>query len=704
MGPWNASAPGIPFDGSRKVRAGSFPVEFCVGPAVPQGEGDRVDRDSLLGTTLAERYRLDALLGEGGMGKVYAAEHILMRKRLAVKVLHRQLTQVPEVVRRFEREALAAAHIDHPNVAAATDFGKLPDGSVFLVLEYVEGRSLRDEIAEGPLPVPRALHIARQIASGLAAAHRLSIVHRDLKPENVLLVHKGNDPDFVKVLDFGIAKVPLGEEEGTGEGKLITKAGMIYGTPEYMAPEQALGGNVDTRADLYALGVILYEMLAGVRPFAGKSQVGLLGQQLTQPVPSFAERAPGTPIPPAVESLVRDLLAREADERVQTAEQLLERLDTLLGDEAVRDGAVREGAPSTSFDGASGAGFGLTPSAPFGSALALGERASRGSLASHPGVALPGVAESPSAGSALPGPSLRQAASRPEPLVSRLRRMTTSARRWPPQVPRKVLLPLGGVLATGVLVLGVGLLRGDPDEARGGVPRATATEPANASESAQAPADWDARVAEAEKEGVAALQRLAEEQPSDARAFVALAARRAKDGDFTAAVEDVTRALTLDPKLYENPRLAGVLFRAAQDPKASAAAFRLLRGPFGTRGADILYDLAHTPGVRAAVKKKARDLVEGEAFSSSASPALVVALELRRARGCAQYRALLERAQHVGDARALELLRPLTETTGCGADKQQDCYPCLRGDEALALAISTIEKRIAPPADATPSR
>src|SRR5690606_22759466 len=171
-----------------------------------------VTGDSLLGTVLAERYRLDALLGEGGMGKVYAAQHVLMRKRLAVKVLHRQLTQVPEVVQRFEREALAAAHIDHPNVAAATDFGKLADGSVYLVLEFVEGRSLRDEIAEGPLPPRRALHIARQIASALQAAHQLSIVHRDLKPENVMLVEKAGDRDCVKVLDFGIAKVPIAAE------------------------------------------------------------------------------------------------------------------------------------------------------------------------------------------------------------------------------------------------------------------------------------------------------------------------------------------------------------------------------------------------------------------------------------------------------------------------------------------------------------
>src|SRR6188474_2883851 len=149
--------------------------------------------DDLVGTVLGERYRLDELLGEGGMGRVFAAEHVLMKKKLAVKILHRELTSVPEVIARFEREAMAAANIDHPNVAAATDFGKLDDGSVYLVLEFVQGKSLRDEIEAGAFGVERALHIARQIATALGAAHALSIVHRDLKPENVMLITKGND-------------------------------------------------------------------------------------------------------------------------------------------------------------------------------------------------------------------------------------------------------------------------------------------------------------------------------------------------------------------------------------------------------------------------------------------------------------------------------------------------------------------------------
>src|SRR5688572_863210 len=167
------------------------------------------------------------------MGKVYAAEHVLMRKRLAVKVLHRELSSVPELVARFEREAMAAANVDHPNIAVATDFGKLPDGAVFLALELVEGRCLRDEIALGPIPMVRALHIARQVAAALGVAHAQGIVHRDLKPENVMLVDKAGDSDFVKVLDFGVARVPIGEGATEGAGA-ITRAGMVFGTPEYI--------------------------------------------------------------------------------------------------------------------------------------------------------------------------------------------------------------------------------------------------------------------------------------------------------------------------------------------------------------------------------------------------------------------------------------------------------------------------------------
>ena len=214
---------------------------------------------ALIGSVLAERYRVEKLLGSGGMGSVYRAQHVHMRKSVAIKVLHREMTYLPEVVARFEREAVAAARIEHPNVAAATDFGRLADGSFYLVLEYVEGKSLRAALKErGPMSTTRALHVTRQIADALAAAHAAGIVHRDLKPDNVMLLDREGERELVKVLDFGIAKLNIGDVK-----EQLTQLGSVFGTPEYMAPEQAQGLEVDARADLYTLGILLYEMLAG---------------------------------------------------------------------------------------------------------------------------------------------------------------------------------------------------------------------------------------------------------------------------------------------------------------------------------------------------------------------------------------------------------------------------------------------------------
>jgi serine/threonine protein kinase len=266
-------------------------------PAEPGAPAE--EPDPLIGKLIAERYRVDVRLGVGGMGAVYRAEHVLMKKPVAVKVLHREMTVVEEVVKRFEREAIAAGRIDHPHVTVATDFGKLEDGAFYLVLEYVPGRSLTDLLAEsGALPTARALFIARQVAEGLGAAHAAGIVHRDLKPDNIMLIERGGTKDFVKVLDFGIAKVSA---EGEGPSSQLTRLGSVFGTPAYMSPEQASGQPVDQRADLYALGLVLYEMIAGHAAFEAEELVMLLAKQITEPPP---------PLPPAVDAGVAALVMR----------------------------------------------------------------------------------------------------------------------------------------------------------------------------------------------------------------------------------------------------------------------------------------------------------------------------------------------------------------------------------------------------------
>ena len=292
-------------------------------------KGNVAATDERIGSVLSDRYRIDQLLGAGSKGKVYAGKHLLMHKKVAVKILHRDLSSLPEFTARFEREAVAVANIDHPNVAAATDFGKLPDGSMFLVLEFIEGKCLRDEIAAGPLASDRALRITRQIAAALGGAHALGIVHRDLKPENVMLVDRPDESDFVKVLDFGVAQVPVGDT-GVQSRAALTQAGIVFGTPEYMAPEQALGQKVDGRADLYALGVITFEMLSGERPFSSLGPGGILNEQLSKPPPSLSASAPAARVPARVEELVTRLLAKDARERYQTADELVQALDDIL--------------------------------------------------------------------------------------------------------------------------------------------------------------------------------------------------------------------------------------------------------------------------------------------------------------------------------------------------------------------------------------
>jgi serine/threonine protein kinase len=272
----------------------------------------------MVGTLLADRYKIEALLGQGGMGTVYRAEHIHMRRTVALKVLHREIAVVEEFAARFEREAVAAGRIEHRNVAKAMDFGRLSDGSFYLVIEYVKGTSLRELIKQGPLAPVTALEIARQIADALNAAHQAGVVHRDLKPDNVMIAERDAEGCWVKVLDFGVAK--LATDEASGDSP-ITRYGAIIGTPEYMAPEQAGGTVVDHRADLYALGVILYELLSGQPPFSGDDRVVVLSKHFVEPPPALPAS-----IPEKTAAIVFDLLAKEPASRIQTAAGLVERI------------------------------------------------------------------------------------------------------------------------------------------------------------------------------------------------------------------------------------------------------------------------------------------------------------------------------------------------------------------------------------------
>jgi serine/threonine protein kinase len=278
-----------------------------------------------IGDTVAGKYRLLDIIGEGGMGVVYLAEHNLIEKRVALKVLRAEYSSKPEVVGRFQQEAISASRIKHPNVLDVFDFGKLEDGSFFLAMEYLQGRDLAGELSESTTLKPeRALRIALQMTRALAAAHSRGVVHRDLKPENVFLHQTEDGDEIVKIVDFGIAQLKGKEDgpEGTERRRRLTRTGMIFGTPEYMSPEQAAGRPVDLRSDIYAVGVMLYEMFTGAVPFTGTSFMAVLSAHLTQPIPPMRRYMPELGISSELEAAVMRALEKEPDARFQSMREL----------------------------------------------------------------------------------------------------------------------------------------------------------------------------------------------------------------------------------------------------------------------------------------------------------------------------------------------------------------------------------------------
>ncbi|NVB85197.1 MAG: protein kinase [Kofleriaceae bacterium] len=279
-----------------------------------------------IGSEIDGRYRVTELIGEGGMGKVYLAEHIEIGKRVALKVLHPSYSRMPDLVERFRREARAASKIGHPNIVDVTDSGATADGSVYFVMEYLEGVELGSIIErEGALDIARALRITGQICRALSAAHREGIIHRDLKPENIFLITRGGEADVVKVLDFGIAKTT--EAEAARERRL-TSPGMAMGTPEYMAPEQAAGRPADARTDVYSLGAIMYEMVTGIPPYQGENFMEILTKKATQDPPEPLSIRSELPQP--VSDLVMASMSRNPDQRPQSMESLEYELNKCL--------------------------------------------------------------------------------------------------------------------------------------------------------------------------------------------------------------------------------------------------------------------------------------------------------------------------------------------------------------------------------------
>jgi serine/threonine-protein kinase len=280
-----------------------------------------VSVETLVGQRIADRYQVIELVGRGAMGEVYAATQLSTGRRCALKILRSELLVNVHVLARFEREAQLAARLTHPNTVVVYDSGR--DGDrIFIAMELLEGRSLEHEIRAGQFAPARAVLIAAQICESLAEAHRAGIVHRDLKPNNILLIDRAGNPDFVKVCDFGIAR----QYEGGSAKSGLTTEGLVYGTPSYMSPEQLRGTPLDGRSDVYALGVILYEMMTSNPPFSADSVIELANKHLVDDPPWFQTWGLAAPVPEALEAVVRRAMSKVAADRFDSMEEMSDAL------------------------------------------------------------------------------------------------------------------------------------------------------------------------------------------------------------------------------------------------------------------------------------------------------------------------------------------------------------------------------------------
>ncbi len=399
--------------------------KFC--PACGTTMVRAAEGDDYIGKIVAKKYRVEQMIGEGGMGKVFKATQTTLDKLVVLKVLRHNLLSDERTVQRFQREAKAASRLNHPNSIAILDFGTAEDGALYIAMEFVAGKDLHQILSkEWPLPEARVVRIVSQVLSALSDAHGAGVIHRDLKPENIMVEQRRGEPDFVKVLDFGIAKI----QDSTGdEGPALTRAGFVCGTPEYMSPEQARGAQLDHRSDLYAVGVILYQLSCGLLPFESDSAVGFATKHLTEEPPPPSKRRPDARISAGMERLILRALSKNPADRPQNADAFKAELNSL--DKARPAPAGRRAA---------------TPQAP--------ERHSTPTqIATTPGVSTPWGQE-------------RTVLSAPSPMVeagatSAVLRSPTAG---PPMLAFKIVTVVLVVVALGLVVYNLPLFSGGPKE------------------------------------------------------------------------------------------------------------------------------------------------------------------------------------------------------------------------------------------------
>ncbi len=305
--------------------AASDPGSTANWHAPPLPPPSRTHGDPLIGAVVAGRFRIEELVGQGGMGKVYRARHLSLDKAVCLKMLKPALLEDPTLVGRFEREAKAASRLNHPNSIAVLDFGREErTGSLYIAMEYVQGKDLRLVLRdEWPLPESRVCNIMAQVLAALGEAHAQNVIHRDLKPENIM-VELRRGVDTVKVLDFGIAKILDSDLPG------LTRSDVVCGTPQYMAPEQATGSALDARCDLYAVGVILYQLVTGHLPFDGQNSMEVLTKHVNDPPIPPSQRQPGITVSAQMEAIILRAMSKDPMHRPQTALEFRDELLTLV--------------------------------------------------------------------------------------------------------------------------------------------------------------------------------------------------------------------------------------------------------------------------------------------------------------------------------------------------------------------------------------
>ncbi|MEO8840829.1 MAG: serine/threonine-protein kinase [Kofleriaceae bacterium] len=284
----------------------------------------------LVGIVLDERYRLDALLGEGGMGAVYRAHHLAMDRRVAIKLLKPHLTQDQTALQRFAREARSTQKVESPHAVKVLDYGVTPHDDYYMVLEYLDGRTVQRELdVDGAFAPKRVLHIAKQALHALGAAHRIGLIHRDIKPDNLLLMRVGDDPDFTKVLDFGVAKLMEGAAKSSRSALSLTQAGMVFGTPEFMSPEQACGQPLDPRSDLYSLAATMFAMLTGCGMYQAGSAIEWLTAHARTPAPHLVDGNPNLAGYGALDAMMQRCFAKHPVDRPRDADEMIAAIEEL---------------------------------------------------------------------------------------------------------------------------------------------------------------------------------------------------------------------------------------------------------------------------------------------------------------------------------------------------------------------------------------